>query len=89
MVMKKGLYSPPDAFSLSPMLTLLPVKGNIGKVTDYQSSLYARFENVAEMKAQLSDGDMNSDARRSLEAEEAMLKVVLDWLAEDSEEEEV
>lgn len=83
--MKKGLYSAPDPFSISPLLLLLPVRGDIARLQEYKSSLYARFENVQSMKSDADVGEFAPETWRGLEAEEAMLRAVLDWLAESPE----
>jgi uncharacterized protein YPO0396 len=79
--MKRPLYSRPDAFSLSPLLSLLPVQGKVGKLEALTSSLYARYERVAHMKKDIPPDEKNRDLQRRLTAEEAMLRQVLDWLA--------
>ena len=75
--MKRSIYSPPDAFSISPMISLLPVLGRIGKLETLTSSLYARFERVAA----LQKDDATSANSKRYAAESAMLKAVLDWLS--------
>lgn len=77
--MKRSLYSAPDAFSVSPLLSLLPVRGQTGKLESLSSSLYARYEKVAALK-QGSSGAGNRDVERRLNAEEGMLRQVLEWL---------
>lgn len=78
--MRRPLFSPPDPFSLSPLLSLLPVHGRIGALAALTSSLYARFEKVQALRAEL-DAEVDRDAYRRFASEEAMLKSVLDWLA--------
>ena len=77
--MRKSHYSPPDDFSLSPLLTLLPVVGKVSRLSSLTSSLFARYERVSGM---LNDPQIiaNTDAKHRYTAEEAMLKQVLDWL---------
>ena len=77
--MRKSLYSPPDDFSLSPLLTLLPVEGKVSRLSSLTSSLFARYERVSGM---LNDPQIiaNTDTKHRYTAEEAMLKQVLDWL---------
>lgn len=75
--MKRSLYSPPDPFSLLPLLALLPAKGKVQRLDALRSSLFARYEKVAAMKR---DNPGREQARR-IAAEEGMLKQVLDWLA--------
>jgi hypothetical protein len=69
---RKSIYSPPDSFSLAPFLALLPVCGDIGKLEELTSSLYARYEKVANQE--------HAESGRARAAEAAMLKQVLDWL---------
>ena len=82
--MKRPLYSKPDNFSISPYLSLLPSKGMIGNLEQISNSIFARLESVqvAKRNMQLS-GDTNG--MRGLQAEETMLKHVLDWLAMSTE----
>lgn len=83
--MKRSLYSAVDEFSLSPLLAILPVRGRIGQIESLKSAMFARYERVA---AQQQDAQHQADAeridessRRRLDAEAAMLKQVLEWLA--------
>ena len=78
--MKRSIFSPPDPFSLSPLLSLLPVKGDIANLQSLTSSLFARHEAVSALRRELEKSD-DRDARRRLVAEETMLKRVLEWLA--------
>ena len=84
--MKRSIFSPPDPFSVSPLLSLLPVKGDIAKLQSLTSSLFARYEAVSTLRRELERVD-DRDTRRRLGAEEAMLKRVLDWLAVSPEAE--
>lgn len=77
--MKRPLYSPPEDFALSPLLSLLPVLGKVGKLESLTSSLFARHEKVSALQREI--GDEDRDAQRRFLAEGAMLKQVLDWLA--------
>jgi len=77
--MRRPLVTPPDAFSQSPLLALLPVRGRIGRLEALTSSLYARYEKVAALRSEVGTGDR--EAVRRLAAEESMLKQVLEWLA--------
>jgi hypothetical protein len=83
--MKRSLYSPPESFSIAPLLALLPVRGKIGKLESLTSSLFARFEKVAALRADLG-AEVDRETVKRLTAEEAMLKQVLDWLAVTPEE---
>jgi len=78
--MKRSIYSPPDPFTLSPMVSLLPVRGKIGKLEGLTSSLYARFEKVSALQSEVGSSTKLGAAKRS-NAEAAMLKQVLDWLS--------
>jgi len=83
--MKKGLYSRPDAFSVSPLIALLPLRGEVAKLKSLSSSLYARYEKVLALKRE--DGEVRvSDAERQIHSEAAMLKEVLEWISEQPEE---
>jgi len=82
--MKKSLISPPDSFSIAPLLALLPVRGKIGKLESLTSSLFARFEKVSALRGNLGT-DVERELVKRLDAEEAMLKQVLDWLAVNPE----
>ncbi|MCO6431224.1 MAG: hypothetical protein J5J00_10215 [Deltaproteobacteria bacterium] len=77
--MRKNLFSGPDDFSLSPLLTLLPVKGKLSRLDSLTSSLFARYEKVSGILKENPVGAAPESKRRFL-AEEAMLKQVLDWL---------
>ena len=68
-----------DPFSLSPMLSLLPVGGNLSKLESFTSSLFARYEKVMSLleSEQISSG---TESHQRLIAEQNMLKQVLDWL---------
>lgn len=79
--MKKSLCSPPDTFSLSPLLALLPVRGQVGKLQTLTSSLYARFEKVSALQREMEANPDSPELSRRPAAEAAMLRHVLDWLA--------
>ena len=68
----------PDQFSQSPLIAVLPVLGDPGRLVDRTNSLYARFESVSRFRKEL-DGVENPSLTRLI-AEEAMLKRVLEWL---------
>ena len=77
--MKRPLYSAPDSFSLLPLMALLPSRGQVGRLHDLTSSLYARFEKV---QALINESSSDThEAPKRLTAELSMLKLVLDWLA--------
>lgn len=75
--MKKSLFSQPDTFSISPLLALLPVMGNLQKLDQLSASLYARYEKVAALKKNVDSNDL---AYKNFIAEQEMLKQVLDYL---------
>lgn len=77
--MKKSILTPPDDFSLSPLLSLLPVKGKVGRLEALTSSLFARYEKVmADLRE--NDSEKEGTKHRRLSAEGEMLKQVLEWL---------
>lgn len=78
--MKKSLLAQPDAFSIAPLLTLLPVAGEVSKLEPYASAFFARYDQVKSLRhfAETS-GDSVMEQRYAVE--EAMLRQVLDWLA--------
>ena len=76
--MSGTLGGPPEAFSLSPLLALLPEGGNLYRLETLVSSLYARQEKVEGLRTEAPDRE--SERRYSVEA--AMLRQILEWLAE-------
>jgi len=85
--MKRLLYSPPESFSLSPLLSLLPVKGVVGELEKLTSSLYARYEKVTALKTNLGANEANeaSETIGRVVAEQVMLKQILEWLSVNTE----
>lgn len=79
--MRKFLCSPPDAFSLSPLLALLPVQGDVGRLEALTTSLFARYEKVTALQRELAGVSDSPEHMRQTAAEAAMLRQVLDWLA--------
>ena len=77
--MKRSFYSAPEAFSLSPLLALLPVRGEIGKLEALTASLYARYEKVSGLLKE-AESVLGGEIKRRLLAEQGMLKQILDWL---------
>ena len=77
--MKRGLYSAPEAFSLLPLLALLPVRGEIGRLEALTASFYARYERVSGLLKE-AESLLGGEIKRRLVAEQAMLKQILDWL---------
>ena len=75
--MSQTIGGPPDPFSLSPLLSLLPSLGKISRLEALVSSLFARSEKVSALRAQAE----SREQERRIAAEEAMLRQILDWLA--------
>lgn len=78
--MKRPLYSQPESFSLHPLLSFLPVKGDVSELRKMTASLYARYEKVAALKKGLGE-DAVGEAYQRIAAEELMLRQILDWLS--------
>lgn len=78
--MSTTIGSPPDSFSLSPLLSLLPTCGSVARVEGMVSSLFARQEKVVQLREQGGSKELE----RRLACEEAMLRQVLDWLSAKS-----
>jgi hypothetical protein len=76
--MKRPTYSPPDPFSMLPLLSILPSTGKLDRLEGLTSSFFARLEHV--MAISRSGGEVEPEVARRLGAEEAMLRQVLDWL---------
>ncbi|MEY4669388.1 MAG: hypothetical protein RL518_2087 [Pseudomonadota bacterium] len=68
----------PESFSLSPLLALLPDGGNLYRLEALVSSLYARQEAVEELR----DDAPDRENERKYAIEAAMLRQILEWLAE-------
>lgn len=75
--MAGSISGPPDPFSLAPLVSLLPERGELSRLTGRVPSLFARFESVERMRAEATE----RDAERSYALESAMLRNILDWLA--------
>lgn len=75
--MSDSVGRPPDAFSLSPLLALLPSCGSITRLDGLVSSLFARHEKIAALRQEAS----SKEEERRYAVEEAMLRQILDWLA--------
>jgi hypothetical protein len=82
--MSGTIGGPPEAFSLSPLLALLPEGGNLYRLETLVSSLYARQEKVEALRSEAPDRE--SERKCTLEA--AMLRQILEWLAEKPTEAE-
>lgn len=65
----------PDAFSLSPLASILPSVGRVARLEEALSSLFARHETV-QSALRAEEGDA-----LDLQAEEAMLREILAWLS--------
>ncbi len=78
-MVRRSLYSPPEPFSVSPLVTLLPVRGKISKLDALTSSLYARYEKVKLLQKDAPATGQGGQKRYVAEA--SMLKQVLDWLS--------
>jgi hypothetical protein len=79
--MSGNIGGPPEPFSLSPLLALLPDVGDVGRLESLVSSLYARQEKVGVLRAEASE----REAERRYAAESAMLRQILEWLTQKSE----
>ncbi len=77
--MKRSVCAEPEDFSISPLLALLPRKGNPGKLAFLTSSLYARYEKVTGLRRELGETS-DKNLLKKLLAEESMLRQVLEWL---------
>lgn len=75
--MPGNIGRPPDSFSLSPLLSLLPSCGSLTRLEGMVSSLFARQEKVAQSREQGG----SKEVERRLNCEEAMLRQILDWLS--------
>ena len=75
--MSTTIGSPPDPFSLSPLLSLLPSCGSVARLEGMVSSLFARAEKVVQLREQGGSKELE----RRLACEEAMLRQVLEWLS--------
>ncbi|MCX6115592.1 MAG: hypothetical protein NTV65_10335 [Proteobacteria bacterium] len=75
--MSGNVGGPPDPFSLSPLLSLLPSCGNLTRLENLVSSLFARHEKVETLREEAKSKELE----RRYTAEEAMLRQILDWLA--------
>lgn len=76
MSKRRNITGPIDTFSLSPLLALLPSFGKPDKLEGLSASIFARHERVQAQKNSTTD-DVSS---RKFNAEEGMLRQVLEWL---------
>lgn len=77
--MKRPLFAPPDPFSRTPLLTVLPRVGDAQRLPSLTSSLYARYEKVVGLQREIAR-EAEPEVVRRINAEEAMLRAVLSWL---------
>jgi len=80
--MSGTIGGPPEAFSLSPLLSILPEGGNLYRLENLVSSLYARQEKVEALRSEA----VGRDTERGYALEAAMLRQILEWLTEKPEE---
>jgi hypothetical protein len=78
--MKRSILEPPDPFSLSPMLALLPPGGEMRKLESLTSFFYARYEKELAIKRATDRSNEENEGRRVVTAELAMLRAVLECL---------
>jgi len=78
--MKRSLFTPPDEFAALPLLALLPPAGSVSELPSFTSSLYARYEQVHQMRQNFEQQGGEPVPER-VRNEEEMLKIVLEWLA--------
>lgn len=76
--MSGNIGGPPDSFSLSPLLSLLPEGGDLYRLETLVSAFYARQEKVEALWNEAPDRE--SERRCALEA--GMLRQILEWFAE-------
>ena len=62
-------------------MALLPVIGQAGKLEMLAPALFARYEKVVGMKAEVATGAASREQQKRFSAEEAMLRQALYWLA--------
>lgn len=79
--MSGNISGPPEPFSLSPLLALLPDVGEVSRLETLVSSLYARQERVEGLRAAATE----KEVERTYTAELVMLRHVLEWLTQKGE----
>ena len=77
--MKRSSSSPPDTFSVSPFLCLVPARSSIASLPSLEPALYARLEKVQQLSEESPDPHVR--------AEEAMLQQIFEYLAQPKPEE--
>jgi len=80
MVKKRSRFSAPDPYTLSPLFALLSEQGQLIDLEGLSSSLFARLDGLLTVKENL-DRDRQREELKRVTAEEAMLRVALDWLS--------
>lgn len=80
MVKKRSRFAAPDPYTLSPLFALLPEHGQLIDLEGLSSSLFARLDGLLSIKESL-DRDQQREEVKKLVAEEAMLRVALEWLS--------
>jgi hypothetical protein len=78
--MKRSLAAGADPFTIHPLLSILPSRGSLARLDELRSALYARYEVV---QRGLQARPTSSESQRKAVAEEAMLRIVLEWLQAD------
>lgn len=79
--MSGNISGPPEPFSLSPLLALLPDVGEVTRLEPLVSSFYARQERVEGLRAAATE----KEVERTYAAELVMLRHVLEWLTQKGE----
>jgi hypothetical protein len=75
---KRKIVGPVEAFSLAPLLSIIPGDGGTDRLESFTASFFARYEKVRDLR---SASGVSKDVDRHYASEEAMLRQVLDWLA--------
>lgn len=79
----QSIYARPDEFSLNPFIAVLPVIGQINKLQSLSNALFVKYEKVHAALQGLEEDVLNPEHRKRLAAEEAMLRLSLEWLGTD------
>jgi hypothetical protein len=69
-----------DEFQIAPLLSLLPVAGNVSKLAKYTSSLYVRYEKIDQICRELQSNNGRNEGGQRFFEELEMLREVLNWL---------
>lgn len=78
--MNEKNFKHPEVSTYLPLIGLVPSVGMVGVLESYVPSLLARYESVVQMRSLMVDGNNAKLGKSRYIAEEAMLKIVLDWL---------